>query len=244
MGQKASISEGGKMSQKSIASFFGKPASKKVVEGEKGGEGVENGAKTKKDTAASGNANDGAKKIQDDVKQTRVEEEAGKENSKNGANTGGVAAAAATNGGPLPLDAEGLPPLRKTAVNPAFKRKSSSEDAGSLKKLPKTEDSGQKENLKGKENDQKKNTKPEKEVKHKPEKEVKHKPDKPEKAAVEDNEEPMEVESPVKSSKKKKKCVIDSDSEEEAPKNTKKKKAITSDSEEESPVKKKALVKS
>merc|ERR1712037_396061 len=183
MGQKASISEGGKMSQKSIASFFGKPASKKVVEGEKGGKGVENGAKTKKDTAASGNANDGAKKIQDDVKHTSVEE-AGKENSKNGANTGGGAAAAATNGGPLPLDAEGLPPLRKTAMNPAFKRKSSSDDAGLLKKLPKTEDSGLKENLKGKENDQKKNTKPEKEVKHKAEKEVKHKPDKPEKAAV------------------------------------------------------------
>merc|ERR1712210_242264 len=129
------------------------------------------------DTATSGNANDGAKKSQDDVKQISVEE-AGKENSKNGANTGGDAAAAATNGGPLPLDAEGLPPLRKTAVNPAFKRKSSSEDAGSLKKLPKTEDSGQKENLKGKENDQKKITKPEKEVEHKPEKEVKHKPEK------------------------------------------------------------------
>jgi hypothetical protein len=42
-----------------------------------------------------------------------VGEDAGKENSKNGANTGGGAAAAATNGGgPLPLDAEGLPPLR------------------------------------------------------------------------------------------------------------------------------------
>merc|ERR1711972_542081 len=105
---------------------------------------------------------------QDDVKQTGAEE-AGKENSKNGANTEGGAAAAATNGGPLPLDAEGLPPLRKTAVNPAFKRKSSSEDVGSLKQLPKTEDSGQKENSKGKENAQKK-TKPEKEAKHKPEK--------------------------------------------------------------------------
>merc|ERR1712010_371591 len=140
------------MSQKSIASFFGKPASKKVVGGEKREGEVENGAKTKKDTATSGNANDGAKKSQDDVKHSSVEE-AGKENSKNGANTGGGAAAAATNGGPLPLDAEGLPPLRKTAVNPAFKRKSSSEDSGSSKKLPKTEDSGQKENTtKGKEN--------------------------------------------------------------------------------------------
>merc|ERR1739846_101262 len=121
--------------------------------------------KTKKDTAASGNANDSAKKSQDDVKHTSVEE-AGKENSKNGANTGGGAAAAATNGGPLPLDAEGLPPLRKTAVNPAFKRKSTSEDSGSSKKLPKTEDAVQKENANGKENDQKKNIKPGKEEKH------------------------------------------------------------------------------
>ena len=113
-------------------------------------------------------------------------------------------------------------------MNPAFKRKSSSEDVGSLKKLPKTEDSGQKENSKGKENAQKK-TKPEKEAKHKPEK-----------VFVEEKEEPMEIDSPVKSSKKKKKCVIDSDSEEETPKDAKKKKAIISDSDEESPVKKKA----
>merc|ERR1711971_786998 len=141
--------------------------------------------------------------------------------------------AAETNAGPLPLDAEGLPPLRKTAVNPAFKRKSISEDSGSSKKLPKTEDSGQKENADSKENDQKKNTKPEKESKHKPEK-----------VSVKEKEEPMEVDSPVKSSKKKKKCVIDSDSEEESPKNVKKKKAIISDSEEESPVKKKSSTKS
>ena len=43
-------------------------------------------------------------------------EDCGKENSKNGANTGGggtgTTPAAETNAGPLPLDAEGLPPLR------------------------------------------------------------------------------------------------------------------------------------
>ena len=43
-------------------------------------------------------------------------EDSGKENSKNGANTGGggtgTTPAAETNAGPLPLDAEGLPPLR------------------------------------------------------------------------------------------------------------------------------------
>ena len=114
----------GRMSQKSITSFFGKSASKKV-EGWEKCEGVEKDAKTKKDTAASGNANHGAKKSQDDIKQYGVEE-AEKENSKNGANVQGSVAAAASNGGPLPLDAEGVPPLRKTAVNPVFKRKSRS----------------------------------------------------------------------------------------------------------------------
>jgi len=39
------------MSQKSIASFFGKPASKKAEGGDKC-KVVENGAKTKKDTAS------------------------------------------------------------------------------------------------------------------------------------------------------------------------------------------------
>ena len=112
------------MSQKSITSFFGKSASKKV-EGREKCEGVEKDAKTKKDTAASGNANHGAKKSQDDIKQYGVEE-AEKENSKNGANVQGSVAAAASNGGPLPLDAEGVPPLRKAAVNPVFKRKSRS----------------------------------------------------------------------------------------------------------------------
>ena len=114
------------ISQKTITSFFGKSASKKVEGWEKcNGPGVENSAKTKKDTAASGNANDGAKKSQDDIKQYGVEE-AEKENSKNGANVQGSVAAAASNGGPLPLDAEGVPPLRKAAVNPVFKRKSRS----------------------------------------------------------------------------------------------------------------------
>ena len=57
------------------------------------------------------NNHDDAKKSPENVKkQNGVEEaDACKENSKNGANRGG---AAATNAGPLPLDAEGLPPLR------------------------------------------------------------------------------------------------------------------------------------
>merc|ERR1711973_741847 len=125
--QKASISKGGKMSQKSIASFFGKPASKKAEGGDKR-KVVENGAKTKKDTT-SGSVENATKKSQEDKKKkaTHEEEDASKENSKNGANTKSGSGSAAAAGGPLPLDAEGLPPLRKTAVNPAFKRKTESE---------------------------------------------------------------------------------------------------------------------
>ena len=67
------------------------------------------------------NNHDDAKKGPENVKkQNGVEEaDAWKENSKNGANRGGASpspanrgGAAATNAGPLPLDAEGLPPLR------------------------------------------------------------------------------------------------------------------------------------
>lgn len=106
--------------------------------------------------------------------------------------------------------------FRKTAVNPAFKRKkeSETEESSSNNKVLKTED------LKGKENDeQEKSTEasarkePKKnEEKSKLEKEPKHKV---EASNKEEEEEPMEVDSPVKSSKKKKKRVLDSDSEEE-----------------------------
>jgi len=61
------------MSQMSTTSFLRNSASKKV-EIVKKCEGVENGAKTKKDTAATSNANEGAKKSQDDVQQNGAEE--------------------------------------------------------------------------------------------------------------------------------------------------------------------------
>merc|ERR1719494_1732747 len=68
------------------------------------------------------------KKSQEDKKKKAThEEDASKENSKNGANTKSGSGSTAAAGGPLPLDAEGLPPLRKTVVNPAFKRKKESE---------------------------------------------------------------------------------------------------------------------
>merc|ERR1711963_124284 len=101
---------------------------------------------------ASGSVENAAKKSQEDKKKktTHEEEDASKENSKNGANTKSGSGVAAAAGGPLPLDAEGLPPLRKTAVNPAFKRKkeSETEEPSSNNKVLKTED------LKGKENDE------------------------------------------------------------------------------------------
>ena len=106
--------------------------------------------------------------------------------------------------------------FRKTAVNPAFKRKkeSESEEPSSNNKVLKTED------LKGKENDEKEKSaevsarkEPKKnEEKSKLEKEPKHKV---EASSKEGEDELMEVDSPVKSSKKKKKRVLDSDSEEE-----------------------------
>merc|ERR1711994_777070 len=79
---------------------------------------------------------------------TNEDEDASKENSKNGANTKSGSGTAASTGGPLPLDAEGLPPLRKTAVNPAFKRQkeSGTEEPSSNNKVLKTEDLKEKEN--------------------------------------------------------------------------------------------------
>merc|ERR1711973_454230 len=93
------------------------------------------------------------KKSQEDKKKNgkNEEEDASKENSKNGANTKSGSGVAIAAGGPLPLDSEGLPPLRKTAVNPAFKRKKESEpeQPSSNNKVLKTED------LEGKEKDKK-----------------------------------------------------------------------------------------
>merc|ERR1712107_847306 len=168
---------------------------------------VENGAKTKKDTT-SGSVENATKKSQEDKKKkaTNEEEDASKENSKNGANIKSGSGSAAAAGGPLPLDSEGLPPLRKTAVNPAFKRKKETEEPSSNNKVLKTED------LKGKENDEKEKSvevsarkEPKKnEEKSKLEKEPKHKV---EASSKEGEDELMEVDSPVKSSKKKKKRV-------------------------------------
>ena len=99
-------------------------------------------------------------------------------------------------------------------MNPAFKRKkeSGTEEPASNNKVLKTED------LKGKENDKREESS-EASAKKEPKKnqELKKEPKhKVEASNKEEEEEPMEVDSPVKSSKKKKKRVLDSDSEEEA----------------------------
>ena len=97
-------------------------------------------------------------------------------------------------------------------MNPAFKRKkeSESEEPSSNNKVLKTED------LKGKEESTEASSRKEpkkKDEKSEFKKEPKHKV---ETSSKEEEDEPMEVDSPVKSSKKKKKRVLDSDSEEEA----------------------------
>ena len=96
-------------------------------------------------------------------------------------------------------------------MNPAFKRKkeSESEEPSSNNKVLKTED------LKGKEESTEASSRKEpkkKDEKSEFKKEPKHKV---ETSSKEEEDEPMEVDSPVKSSKKKKKRVLDSDSEEE-----------------------------
>merc|ERR1712086_504378 len=134
MGQKASIVSRGKMSQKSISSFFSKPAAKKTEEKNSAKDvPEENPAKTKacQDTSSATRTNKRAGVIDSDS------EDESKENSKVLANKDKDASSTQK----LPeveqpaLDKDGLPPLRKTARNPAFKRKSESanEDSKKLK---------------------------------------------------------------------------------------------------------------
>jgi len=245
--QKASILLGGNMAQKSIASFFSKPAAKKPGGGgEKTSE--ENPAKTK-DTGPSRSDKKKKRTISSDSEEesTKVEDE-GKENSKNAANkdTKSLSEDGSKNGantteaagGPVELDAEGLPPLRKTAVNPAFKRKGD-DVKESPRKVVKKDDVKEEEEDVSKEvkKETKKaevtTTKQGKGEKASKNDEKKEKSKKAEKAkakeTVKETEEDMEVdESPVKSSKKKKKAVIESDSEEDSPVKKKKESPIKS----------------
>merc|ERR1712106_577119 len=225
---KASIVSRGKMSQKSISSFFSKPAAKKTEEKNSAKDvPEENPAKTKacQDTSSATRTNKRAGVIDSDS------EDESKENSKVLANKDKDASSTQK----VPevehpaLDKDGLPPLRKTARNPAFKRKSEStnEDSKKLK-----EDKDEKvEELK--------------EEKIKKESPKVNKKQSKKKAVIESDEESSPVKKP---SPKKKKGVIESDDDspvKKTPTGRKKKAVIESDDEDEkSPAKSKKVEES
>jgi len=189
------------MSQKSISSFFSKPATKKTVEKKSAKDDQEeNPAKTKtcQDSSSATLTKKRVGVIDSDS------DDDSKENSK-------VLANKAKEPEQPVLDEDGLPPLRKTARNPAFKRKSESgnEDSKKLKEDKEDKD-GEKDEVAAK------------------------------KEVIKEEEE-MEVESPVKKGSKKasKKKVIESDEENSPVKkpSPKKKKGVI-ESDDDSPVKK------
>jgi len=209
------------MSQKSITSFFSKGAGKKeeTKKQPKTTELDENPAKTKdiEDNTASSPLS--KKKI--GVINSDSEDES-KENKKDSANGTVVQ--------PV-LDSKSLPPLRKTATNPAFKRKSSetgSEVSKRVKEEIESDDISSKENSLIKSENSKKSSpvkvsKNSKKVESDDDSPVKRKSIKKKKVVESDDE------SPVKSKKKKK--VIESD--DESPVKSKKKKKAVIDSEDE-----------
>merc|ERR1711915_342124 len=114
MGQKASIVSRGNMSQKSISSFFARSAPKKPEEKKIKDDTEENPAKTK---ACQDNSSSTLSAKHSGGNGTNSDEES-KENSKVLANKSDTEEQT--------LSKDGTPPLRKTARNPAFKRKSES----------------------------------------------------------------------------------------------------------------------
>merc|ERR1719318_1283092 len=212
----ASIVSRGNMSQKSISSFFSKPATKKTAEKKSAKDDVEeNPAKTKtcQDSSSATLTKKRVGVIDSDS------DDDSKENSKVLANK--------TKEPEQPvLDEDGLPPLRKTARNPAFKRKSESGNEDS-KKLKEDKD-GEKEEVTAKNEVIKEEEEMEVES---PVKKVGKKASK--KQVIESDEENSPVKKP---SPKKKKGVIESDDDspvKKTPTGRKKKAVIESDDEEE-----------
>jgi len=223
------------MSQKSISSFFSKAATKKTDE-KKSAKDVpeENPAKTK---ACQDNSSATLTKKRVGVIDSDSDDDS-KENSKVLANKAKeVSKDSPAKKVPEPeqpvLDEDGLPPLRKTARNPAFKRKSDVDnDETDSKKLKEDKI----EEIEVKE---------EKEKVVKVESSGKKVKGSKKKAVVESDEENSPVKKP---SPKKKKGVIESDDDspvkKETPKGRKKKAVIESDDEdEESPAKSAKKVK-
>merc|ERR1712109_365487 len=210
MGQKASIGCRGNMAQKSIAAFFSKAPAKKSSPGGKEKENVEEKeipAKTKPfQDSNSGSSSSSATPTTKSVEVIDVE---GKENSN-------------------ALAENETPPLRKTAVNPAFKTqyKSSQNDSRNQAEEENSTNTDQGEVS------SKKNKKKEAEVKNKPSTKKEQRKSIEEKEDIKIQEEKKtskgkrkmsstdEDASPVKSRPKKKKAVIESDDEDETPMET------------------------
>merc|ERR1712083_1007287 len=139
-------------SQKSISSFFSKAATKKVEEKNStnvDNEENQNPAKTK--TSQDKSSPTLAKKRVGVIGSDS--EDDSKENSKVLANKAKDVSKEATDeknedSEVSTLDADGLPPLRKTARNPAFKRKSSEESNEDKKKLKDDKNGEQKHEVK------------------------------------------------------------------------------------------------
>jgi len=223
------------MSQKSISSFFARSAQKKPEEKKIKDDTEENPAKTK---ACQDNSSSTLSAKHSGGIGTNSDEES-KENSKVLANKSDTEEQA--------LSKDGTPPLRKTARNPAFKRKSESTcDSNKRKK----DDDKQKEESKittenkkdvMNETSQEEKSKASKEEKSKANKEEKSKASKEEKSkaskeetvakSVEESKVAADEDSPVKKTPKqgKRKMVIESDEEDSPVKEPKPK---------ESPVKK------
>jgi len=210
-------------------SFFSKPAAKKTEE-KKSAKDVpeENPAKTKacQDTSSATRTKKRAGVIDSDS------EDESKENSKVLANKDKDASSTTQKVPEVEqpaLDKDGLPPLRKTARNPAFKRKSESANEDS-KKLKEDKDEKVEEV---------------KEEKIKKESPKVNKKQSKKKAVIESDEESSPVKKP---SPKKKKGVIESDDDspvKKTPTGRKKKAVIESDDEDEkSPAKSKKVEES
>merc|ERR1711970_697401 len=149
---KASIVSRGKMSQKSISSFFSKPATKKVEEKKTTNVDTEENQNPAKTKTSQDKSSATLTKKRVGVIGSDSEDDS-KENSKVLANKAKDVSKEPTDeknseSEVAALDSDGLPPLRKTARNPAFKRKSSEDFNDEKKKLKDDKDEEQKHEAK------------------------------------------------------------------------------------------------
>jgi len=215
------------MSQKSISSFFSKPATKKVEEKKTTNVDTEENQNPAKTKTSQDKSSATLTKKRVGVIGSDSEDDS-KENSKVLANKAKDVSKEPTDekkseSEVAALDADGLPPLRKTARNPAFKRKSSEDSNDEKKKLKDDKDEEQKHEAK-------------EEEKMEVEEMV-------EKKASKNSKDTSDEESIIKKpSPKRKKAIIESDEDspvKKTPTGRKKKAVIESDDEDASPAKSK-----